>query len=76
MSKLPSLSTREVVSALRSAGFEDAPIGGRGSHHALARTDDQGRVRLVIVPERKDIPAGTLMAILKQAGLGREEFLA
>ena len=28
------------------------------------------------VPDEKDIPAGTLKAILAQAGLSRDEFLA
>jgi len=71
--KLPSLSTREVIRALRKAGFVDAPKRGKGSHHALTRSAG-GRVWLVIVPESKDIPRGTLHAILEQAGLTTEEF--
>jgi hypothetical protein len=31
--------------------------------------------RLVIIPERKSIPVGTLRAIVRQAGLTVEEFL-
>ena len=31
--------------------------------------------RLVIIPERKDLPTGTLRAIIRQAGLTVEEFL-
>ncbi len=76
MSKLPSLSTREVLKALGKAGFADAPTRGKGSHHALTKTEADGTVRLVIVPERKDIPIGTLTAIIKQAGLSRDEFVA
>jgi len=38
-------------------------------------TDRNGRTRLAIVPKRKDVPAGTLLSILEQAGLTREEFL-
>ncbi len=34
-----------------------------------------GRVRLVIVPQGKDIPRGTLLAIMDQAGLTKDEFL-
>jgi len=37
--------------------------------------DPSGRPRLVIVPQGKDIPRGTLRAILEQAGLAREEFV-
>ncbi|MBI4467863.1 MAG: type II toxin-antitoxin system HicA family toxin [Acidobacteria bacterium] len=76
MNGLPTLSTREVLNALRTAGFIDAPTRGKGSHHALTKREESGRMRLVIVPERKDIPRGTLLAIIKQAGLTREEFLA
>jgi predicted RNA binding protein YcfA (HicA-like mRNA interferase family) len=76
MTKLPSLSTTDVMRALRRVGFIDAPSRGKGSHHALTRTDSGGIVRLVIVPERKDIPIGTLSAILRQAGLTRDELLA
>ncbi len=76
MSKLPSLSTREVLKALRKAGFVDAPTRGKGSHHALTKTEADGTVRLVIVPERNDLPIGTLAAIIKQAGLSRDEFFA
>ena len=75
MSKLPSLSTTEVLRALRKAGFVDAPVRGKGSHHALTKTELSGLKRLVIVPERKDIPTGTLVAIVKQAGLTRDEFI-
>ena len=36
---------------------------------------DQVRTRLVIIPQRKTIPRGTLRAILEQAGLTRDEFI-
>ena len=71
--RLPSLSSRQLIAALRRAGFEDAPRRGKGSHHALMRRDAEGRVRLVIVPERQDLPRGTLHAILQQAGLTPEQ---
>jgi predicted RNA binding protein YcfA (HicA-like mRNA interferase family) len=72
-SKLPSLSSQRLIAALRRAGFEDAPRRGKGSHHALMRRDEDGRVRLVIVPERQGLPRGTLHAILQQAGLRADE---
>ena len=75
MPKLPSLSSRQIIHALRRAGFVEAPDRGKGSHRAFYRVDAAGRVRLVIVPQGKDVPRGTLMAILEQAGLGRDEFL-
>jgi predicted RNA binding protein YcfA (HicA-like mRNA interferase family) len=75
MVKLPSLSSRQIVQALRRAGFVEAPDRGKGSHRAFYRVDPSGRPRLVIVPQGKDIPRGTLRAIFEQAGLAREEFV-
>lgn len=65
MTKLPVLSSKEVIEALRSVGFEDAPKRGKGSHVALMkRAPDKMKMRLVVVPERKSLPRGTLRAIL------------
>jgi len=75
MSRVPVLSSTQVIKALRAAGFEDAPKKGKGSHIALMKRDRK-RLRLVIVPKRKSLPRGTLHAILDQAGLTREEFLS
>jgi predicted RNA binding protein YcfA (HicA-like mRNA interferase family) len=73
--RLPSLSSRAIIRTLRAAGFTEAPDRGKGSHRAFVKQDPAGRVRLVIVPQGPDIPRGTLLAILEQAGLTREEFL-
>jgi predicted RNA binding protein YcfA (HicA-like mRNA interferase family) len=75
MSKLPALSSEEVIGALRRAGFRYAPKRGKGSHSAFVGTDRAGRMRLVIVRKRRTVPAGTLLSILEQAGLSRDEFL-
>ncbi|MBI2899677.1 MAG: type II toxin-antitoxin system HicA family toxin [Planctomycetes bacterium] len=75
MSKLPSLSSRDIIRALRRAGFAEAPDRGKGSHRAFVRRIPGERMRLVIVPMGKDIPRGTLLSILEQAGLSRDEFL-
>jgi predicted RNA binding protein YcfA (HicA-like mRNA interferase family) len=75
MSKLPALSSEQVIAALRTAGFRYAPKRGKGSHTALVGTDIAGRIRLVIIPNRRTIPVGTLLAILDQAGLTRDQFL-
>ena len=75
MTRLPSLSSRELIRLLRKTGFEDAPRRGKGSHRALFRRDESGRIHLVIVPSSKDLPRGTLRAILDQAGLSVDELL-
>jgi len=73
LSELPSLSSERLIRDLRRTGFDDAPKRGKGSHHALVRRDPDGRIRLVIVPQRKELPRGTLHAILQQAGLSPQE---
>ena len=75
MSQLPGLSSDEVLEARRKIGFVNAPKRGKGSHAALYRTDASGKTWLVIVPKRRDLPQGTLRAIIEQAGLTRSEFL-
>ena len=75
MARLPSLSSARIIRALRKAGFTEAPDRGKGSHRAFCRSDDAGRIHLVIVPQGKDIPRGTLTGIIDQAGLSRDEFL-
>lgn len=74
--RLPSLSSRQIIRALRATGFVEAPDRGKGSHRAFVKKDETGRVRLVIIPRGKDIPRGTLLAILDQAGLSKDELLA
>lgn len=74
MTKLPILSSKQVIKALRKAGFTDAPRRGKGSHIALVKRGHKD-TRLVIIPDRKAIPRGTLRGILEQTGLTREDFL-
>jgi len=75
MTKFPIVSSREVIRALKRAGFKSAPKRGKGSHIAMMTTKGHLNPRLVIVPERKNLPKGTLRSILEQAGLSKEEFI-
>ncbi len=70
--QLPALKGREVLRALRKAGFFVDHI--RGSHHILVHQDDPELAISVPVHAGKDIKKGTLKAILEQAGLTPEEF--
>ncbi|MEK6545008.1 MAG: type II toxin-antitoxin system HicA family toxin [Nitrospinota bacterium] len=74
MPKLPVVSSKEIIRILRKVGFEYAPKRGKGSHLAFVRKNGN-RHRLVIVPKRREIPKGTSLAILDQAGLTKEEFI-
>ena len=75
MTKLPIVSSKEVIEALKKAGFEYAPKRGKGSHIAMMRVECGLSPKLVIIPHSKSLPKGTLRSILKQAGLRREEFI-
>lgn len=74
MPKLPVASSKQIIRVLQKAGFEYAPKRGKGSHSAFVKRD-KDKTRLVIVPDRKEIPKGTLLAILDQAGFTKEEFI-
>jgi predicted RNA binding protein YcfA (HicA-like mRNA interferase family) len=72
--KLPILSSSEIERVLHRAGFKPAPKRGKGSHKAFVK-ETKNKKFLVIVPQKKTIPRGTLLAIIKQAGLTKEEFM-
>jgi predicted RNA binding protein YcfA (HicA-like mRNA interferase family) len=75
VSKLPTVPSNKIIKNLLKAGFDYAPIKGKGSHIALVRVGDHGEKYLVIIPKRDPVPKGTLMSIIKQSGLTREEFI-
>lgn len=70
MPKLPVLSAREVIKALSKLGF--VVVRQSGSHIHLWH--DTRRL-LVTVPDHPELARGTLVSILKQARLSREEFM-
>jgi predicted RNA binding protein YcfA (HicA-like mRNA interferase family) len=70
MSKLPSLTGREVITALKQIGFEVIKI--RGSHHFIQHPD--GKCTVVPVHSGETIGIGLLNQILKDCQLDREEF--
>ena len=73
MSKVPSLSYREVLNALQRAGW--VVVRQRGSHIRLQKHTPTEVLKLV-VPAHRPIKRSTLAHILKQARLTVEEFLA
>ncbi|WP_243313146.1 type II toxin-antitoxin system HicA family toxin [Fundidesulfovibrio agrisoli] len=57
------MESREIIQRLEQCGFTLLRVNG--SHHVLGRPDGQ---RVVVPHPRKDIPAGTLRNIFRQAG--------
>jgi len=70
--RLPTVSARDMLSALKRAGFIIVRV--KGSHHFLRHKDDPRR-ETVIALHPGDLPAGTVR-ILKQAKLSRKEFVS
>jgi len=69
MPNLPRVSGAEAVRALERLGF--AIARQRGSHIVLRRGSSG-----CVVPNHREIKIGTLMGILKQAGVTAEAFKA
>jgi predicted RNA binding protein YcfA (HicA-like mRNA interferase family) len=61
VSRLPSISGRKLIAALKRLGFEVVRI--RGSHHYLLHAD--GRATVVPVHAGEDIGRGLLAKILR-----------
>ena len=70
--KLPSVNARQLIRALKRAGFEEQRQ--RGSHRHLKRNSDGKRVT-VPVHKGRSIPTGTVRAILRDANISVEAFL-
>jgi len=64
------LSWREVVKALGKRGF--AVLRQHGSHISMASADGKRRT---VIPRHDEIKPGTLLDIIEQAGLTKEEFI-
>lgn len=75
MKKLPVVSSDEIIRALKKDGYIFAPKRGKGSHVALYKIDRGGRKLLVVVPKRRELPKGTLLSILQQANLSKDELI-
>ena len=71
MSKLPVISGADCIKALEKIGF--VVYRQRGSHITVIRTDPPAQTT---IPNHKDLDRGTLRAIIRQAGLTVDEFVA
>ena len=71
MPKLPVISGMEAVKALSKISYE---VDHQTGSHLILRHKEVPHRRLT-VPNHKEISKGTLRAIIRQAGLTRDEFL-
>lgn len=71
MTKVPSLTPDELIRLLKKNGFE--LMRTKGSHQIFK---NRATGKMTIVPmHKRDLPKGTMLAILKQAGIDKEELL-
>ncbi len=71
MPKLPVVKAKQVLSVILQLGFtQHGPM--KGSHLILKHID--GR-RTTVPMHGKDVPTGTLMAILRDIKISKEEFI-
>ena len=71
---LPVANGRQVLAALRRAGFVVDRVVG--SHHVMRHASDPLRAVTVPVHAGRDLKSGTLRGIVRQAGLTVDEFRA
>ncbi|TLY23608.1 MAG: addiction module toxin, HicA family [Nitrospirae bacterium] len=69
MSRLPALTSRELIRALERAGFQEHRQ--RGSHKIFKK----GTLRITVPVHSGDLKKGTVRSIIEQAGFTVEEFI-
>ena len=73
MPKLPRLSGHELIRILVQFGFIKSRQ--KGSYVMLIKKTKQGKIGCV-VPLHDELETGTLLGILRQAKIGRDEFIS
>lgn len=73
MPKLAPEKPQTIINKLRRLGF-DGPFGG-GKHVFMRHPETQVKIP-VPIHKGRDIPVGTLRAIIRQAGVSVEEWQA
>ncbi|KAA3598378.1 MAG: type II toxin-antitoxin system HicA family toxin [Calditrichaeota bacterium] len=71
MGKFRNLSGKDTCKILAKNGFEE--VRRRGSHIVMQKKTIEGTIT-VPVPNHKELKIGTLMSIIRQSGIPRNEF--
>ena len=73
MTKFPrDAPKRKVIKALEALGFK---VIREGNHISMSRINQDGSKTPLTLPNHKEIKSSTLLLILRQAGITREEFI-
>ena len=70
--KLPLVSGNDVIKLLQKEGF--VVVRQKGGHVSMHKKVNN-KTLLVVVPLKKEIKKGTLLSIIKQSGMTREDFI-
>jgi len=70
MTKLPVISGKEMVAALKKAGFVE--VRQKGSHVSLQKVTPK-KIYQTVVPMHQELGKGLILDILQQASLNRDE---
>lgn len=70
MRKLPRLTSKKVIALLKRHGFELDHV--TGSHYIFYHPQKGNRV--TVPYHTRDLPQGTLLSILREAGISRDVF--
>ncbi len=71
MPKIPSFKPRELIKKFEKAGYV---VDRQKGSHVILYHPTQGK-RLTIPLHVGEMPKGTLLSIIKQSGMTRDEFL-
>jgi len=69
MHRLPVLTSKKIIEILKKKGF--VLERSKGSHRIYY--NEKTKKRVIVPFHKKDLPKGTLIEILKQAGISKEE---
>lgn len=72
MEKLPRLSGKEVIKILSKQGF--IATRQKGSH-VILKKENNDKTLVTVVPLHSELDRGTLLEIIRQCGMKKEEFL-
>ena len=72
MRKLPIISGKKLIAALKRDGFTE--VRQRGSHVSLQKITP-GRTYKTVVPLHQELAKGTLLDILQQTGLEKDDLI-
>ena len=70
--KLPIVSAKQLIEILSKQGFYVARQKGS---HVILKKRALGKVFTAVVPNHAEIRVGTLLSILRQAGVSKQDFI-